>query len=46
VVGLGDHVPAFLLREVRPPKKRTGADADSDDVEDGSSEDTHESEAA
>ena len=34
VVGMGDHVPAFLLREVRPAKKATrraaGDDQDSD----------------
>jgi len=34
VVGMGDHVPAFLLREVRPPKRgaRKGTEAEDDEA--------------
>jgi hypothetical protein len=28
VIGLGDHVPAFLLREVKLPKRATRKSAD------------------
>lgn len=41
VIGLGDHVPAFLLREVKLPKRRT---ADEDDAE--AAEDEKETEEA
>jgi superfamily II DNA/RNA helicase len=45
VVGLGDHVPAFLLREVRPASRKKGARAEGEDDEtDGSG--GKESEAA
>ncbi|PKQ03881.1 MAG: DEAD/DEAH box helicase, partial [Alphaproteobacteria bacterium HGW-Alphaproteobacteria-12] len=30
VIGLGDHVPAFLLREVKLPKRRTSDDDDAE----------------
>ncbi|MEO0994603.1 MAG: DEAD/DEAH box helicase [Pseudomonadota bacterium] len=44
VVGLGDHVPAFLLREVQLPKKRTTTKAKAGDTSEADT--AEESEAA
>lgn len=32
VIGLGDHVPAFLLRAVKLPKRRPDAEEEEDDI--------------
>jgi hypothetical protein len=29
VIGMGDHVPAFIMREVRPPKDSDSAEPDN-----------------
>ena len=44
VVGMGDHVPAFLLREVRPRRKSSAKDAEESGADGDSS--TQESQAA
>jgi len=47
VVGMGDHVPAFLLREVRPKKRRQAEDeAESDSESTGGDTSENASEAA